>query len=146
MVDWLGSTGRNSHEDGTPSKNQSFPRNVHPIEEKSHGQEPHENEKEKSIIIQLFPTDLEFTRGLSRFKSIFLNETQRKGSNIHSQTWELISRKRYIFNKEAIRHQSSTTLRSTALPEQTIPDRRAEVRSKNIYFSGFCRSLESIYL
>lgn len=49
LVDWLACTSLNSNENGTSSKNKSFSGNACFVEEKSHGQKSHEDEKEKSI-------------------------------------------------------------------------------------------------
>lgn len=45
LVDWLGSDPRSSDEDGTPSKDQPFPRNVHAFAKEFVGQKLDENAK-----------------------------------------------------------------------------------------------------
>lgn len=71
LVDGLGSGALSSHENGTPSENQPFPRNVHTLPQKSAGQKPHEDAQEVSIVVQLLSLDLDSPWRLSVVQGLF---------------------------------------------------------------------------
>jgi len=59
LVDRLARTPVNPYENGTSSKNQPLSRNACSIAQKSHGQKSDENEKKKSLRVQLLPFNME---------------------------------------------------------------------------------------